>query len=293
MARKRSTPPPPEAAKLTAEGIRLGLKKLERRIEDLEQFDVKTISERFDAKTQALTEKINDTILEIFGHDTVEYRRYSVHTLDTLPLIMGRPEHPLPYVQDAYQKGIDETLVKLRSLKETLEEKLEDMGEASETPAQGIGRPNASVGSNRVFVVHGHDELAKNQVARFLSQLGLAPVILHEQPSGGRTIVEKLEAHIDVEFAVVLLTPDDVGYSKDRPEEAKPRARQNVILELGLFLGVLGRSRVCALYKGDMEVPSDYQGVVYVRMDDADGWKLLVAREMRQAGLEIDLNKVI
>jgi hypothetical protein len=240
VAQKRSTPPPPAAAELTAERIRVGLTKLERRIAELEQFDVKTISERFDAKAQALTEKINDTMRDIFDHDTVECRRYSVRSLDTLPLIMGRPQPSLPHIQIGYQKGIDKTLIKLRSLKETLEEKLEDMGDAADTTAQAIGRPSASIGSNRVFVVHGHDQLAKDQVARFLTQLGLTPVILHEQSSGGSTIVEKLEAHIDVEFALVLLTPDDVGHAKEHPQDAKPRARQNVILELGLFLGALG-----------------------------------------------------
>lgn len=291
MARRLTPPPQPEAATLTAEGIRLGLTKLERRIKELEGFDVKTIEERFDAKTQALRDKINDTIRDIFGHGTVEYNRYSVYSLDTLPLTVGGPRYPLPQVQDAYKKGIDETLVKLRSLKDTLEEKLEDMGAAEVSAPQTPPPGKASVGSRRVFVVHGQDEIAKNQAARFLSQIGLEPVILHEQPSGGRTVIEKLETYIDVEFALVLLTPDDIGHAKDHPEEAKSRARQNVILELGLFLGALGRNRVCALYKGDIEVPSDYQGVVYVPMDDADGWKFLVAREIGQAGLDVDLNK--
>ncbi len=293
MARRRSQPPQPETSKLTADGIRLGLTKLDRRIQDLETFDVATIEERFDAKTQALTEKINETIRDIFGHETVEYNRYSVHTLDTLPLIMGGPRHPLAQVQEAYQKGINETLIKLRSLKETLEEKLEDMQAAGTVAVRDSPSDPVAPRTGRVFVVHGHDELAKNQVARFVSQIGLEPVILHEQPSGGRTVIEKLETHIDVDFALVLLTPDDIGHAKKHPEEAKPRARQNVILELGLLLGALGRNRVCALYKGEMEIPSDYQGVVYVSMDDAESWRLLVAREIRQAGLEVDLNKVI
>jgi predicted nucleotide-binding protein len=141
--------------------------------------------------------------------------------------------------------------------------------------------------------VHGHDELAKQKVARFVDQLDLTPVILHEQPSEGKTVIEKLETHSAVDFAVVLLTPDDVGYPADQQNQAKPRARQNVILELGLFLGTLGRNRVCALYKGNVEIPSDYLGVVYVQMDDAEGWKLSLAREIRQAGVDVDLNKVI
>jgi predicted nucleotide-binding protein len=141
--------------------------------------------------------------------------------------------------------------------------------------------------------VHGHDEAAKEVMARFVERLGLTPVILHEQPSSGNTIIEKLLAHMDVDFTLVLLTPDDVGSLVSTPSSLKSRARQNVVFELGLFVGALGRKKVCALYKGDVELPSDYQGVLYVPMDDAGGWKLLLAREMRHAGLDIDMNKAV
>jgi predicted nucleotide-binding protein len=101
----------------------------------------------------------------------------------------------------------------------------------------------------RVFIVHGHASEAKESLARFLERVGLEPIILHEQPNSGRTIIEKFEVYADVGFAVVLLTPDDVGAPKDAPTELKPRARQNVIAELGYFYGKLSRHRVCALYK--------------------------------------------
>lgn len=116
---------------------------------------------------------------------------------------------------------------------------------------------------------------------------------MHEQPNSGRTIIEKLEGHLDVDFAVVLLTPDDVGGLAGDPPRLQNRARQNVVLELGLFIGALGRGRVCALYKGDLELPSDFDGVVYVPMDDAGGWRLLLAREMKQAGMNVDLNRAM
>lgn len=290
MAKKRSkSTSPPRSAELTADDIRKGLKKLDRRIQDLEQFDVQVIEERGDAQTRALREKINGTIRDIFGHDTVEYRQYSVSDLDTLPIIVNGPRHPLSRVQEGYQKGIDRALVSLRGLRETLQEKLDDMDDDAEMLPE---TERLETGSNRVFVVRGHDDAAKEQVARFLTKLDLEPIILHEQPSGGRTIVEKLEAHSAVAFALVLLTPDDIGHPKDQPENASLRARQNVILELGLFLGALGRSRVCALYKGDdMEIPTDYQGVIYVPMDGS--WQLVVAREMKHTGVDIDLNKAI
>lgn len=140
--------------------------------------------------------------------------------------------------------------------------------------------------------MHGHDEAVKEAVARFISKLELEPIILHEQPSQGRTVVEKLEAHGDVGFAVVLLTPDDIGGSKE-PANLQPRARQNVVLELGYFLALLGRENICALYKGDLELPSDYLGVIYVPFDSGGGWRLTLAREIKAAGFPIDMNKAI
>ena len=147
--------------------------------------------------------------------------------------------------------------------------------------------------SRRVFVVHGHDEGAKQAVARFLERLDLEAVILHEQANEGRTIIEKFEAEADVAYAVVLFTPDDVGYPAGKVDELKPRARQNVVLELGFFMAALGRERLCVLYKGGVEIPSDYAAVLYVELDDGDAWRVAVAREMVHAGIEIDLNKAM
>ena len=87
------------------------------------------------------------------------------------------------------------------------------------------------------------------------------------------------------------MTPDDVGTTKAEPVNTLPRARQNVVLELGYFIGLLGRNRVCALYKGGVELPSDYSGVGYLRLDDAGAWQLLLARRLKEAGLDVDLNK--
>lgn len=145
---------------------------------------------------------------------------------------------------------------------------------------------------NRVFIVHGHDDGPREAVARFLERLGLTPIILHEQVSRGRTIPEKLQEYSDVGFAIVLLTPDDEGRAKGG--ELKPRARQNVILELGYFIGRLGRERVCALLKEDVEMPSDYMGVVYVPFDGAaGGWRLNLARELEGADYQVDWNAVM
>jgi predicted nucleotide-binding protein len=147
--------------------------------------------------------------------------------------------------------------------------------------------------SNRVFLVHGHDNELKEKTARFLEKLDLVPIILHEQPSKSSTIIEKFEKYSDVDFAVVLLTPDDLGGSIAGSDPPKKRARQNVIFELGYFLGKLGRENVVALIKDDdIEIPTDYFGVMYIAVDNFDAWKMTLAREIKDAGLKIDSNKV-
>lgn len=145
--------------------------------------------------------------------------------------------------------------------------------------------------SNRVFIVHGHDGEARESVARFISSVGLSPVILNEQANQGRTVIEKVEANSDVGFAVVLLTPDDVGRAKDT-KKLESRARQNVLLELGYFIARLGRANVCALKKGEVSIPSDFAGVVWEPMD-GEGWKLRLAKELRAAGYEPDLRGLL
>ena len=146
--------------------------------------------------------------------------------------------------------------------------------------------------SNKVFIVHGHDDAARHSLARFLEKLGLQAVILQEQPNQGRTIIEKYEAvAAEVGFAVVLLTPDDMGSSSSSSVQSQ-RARQNVIFELGYFVGKLGRGRVCLLRKGDVEMPSDLFGVVYTELDSGDGWKHRLVAELKAANLQFDANRM-
>ena len=143
--------------------------------------------------------------------------------------------------------------------------------------------------------MHGHDRELRERVARLLHRLDLTPlVILEEQPDGGRTILEKFEQNalaVGVN-AVVLLTPDDVGAAagEELPPSAN-RARQNVILELGYFMGALGRSNVAALCSDEIERPSDIHGLLYIDISRV-GWELRLAKEMRDAGLPVDLNKL-
>lgn len=138
----------------------------------------------------------------------------------------------------------------------------------------------------QVFIVHGHDELAKFEMSEYLQNLGLEPIILSLQVSSGRTIIEKIEHYTNVGFAVVLYTPCDIGY-KSNSLIMKYRARQNVIFEHGYLIGKLGRNRVAALVKGDIETPNDISGVVYITSDEKGHWKDTLKEEMRSVGYKI------
>ena len=156
-------------------------------------------------------------------------------------------------------------------------------------------RREKTITSKKIFIVHGHDNEAKITVARTLEQLGLEAVILHEQPDQGKTIIEKLESFTtEAAYAIVLYTGCDVGRAKENPESTnQPRARQNVVFEHGLFIGCLGRERVCALVKGKIEKPGDLDGVVYIQMDDAGAWKLQLCKNLQAVGIDADANKII
>ena len=146
--------------------------------------------------------------------------------------------------------------------------------------------------SDRVFIVHGRDA-AKPDISAFVDGQGLKPVILSDQPSGGKTVIEKVEEYGDVGYAIVLLTPDDEGRLRDSTDSQKPRARQNVVFELGYFIGRLGREYVCALTKGELELPSDYAGVVYIPYGDSTDWKARLMAELRSAGYTVDPSKLL
>jgi len=145
--------------------------------------------------------------------------------------------------------------------------------------------------TGKVFVVHGHDGAPKAEVARFIEKLGFEAIILHERPNKGRALITKFrEEAAGVGFAVVLMTPDDLGKAGNAAE-LNARARQNVVFELGFFIGKIGPERVAALVKGNIELPSDFDGVVYISLDN-DDWKTKLGTELKVAGYKIDWNKV-
>ena len=200
--------------------------------------------------------------------------------------VRTRPPSPQERLDDV-RKEIAEQIQRLESIRERLE--LIPLSPGVIRTASRIERPH----TNKAFIVHGHDEAARETVARFLEKLGVEAIVLHEQATQGRTLVEKLEHYANVDFAVVLLTPDDVGSEADKADELQPRARQNVVLELGFFVGKLSRSHVCALHKGPLELPSDYLGVGYVPLDTGGGWRLQLAKELRSAGFTVDMNDAL
>ena len=149
----------------------------------------------------------------------------------------------------------------------------------------------SSKANRKVFIVHGHDDAATSETARFIEQLKLIPIILREQPSAGNTIIEKIEANSDVGFGIVLYTECDLGTVKTEPDKLKFRARQNVVFEHGYLIGRIKRKNVCALVKGNIETPNDISGVVYVKMDS--GWKMELFKELKNSGFDIDANNII
>ncbi|WP_284554499.1 nucleotide-binding protein [Lelliottia sp. T2.26D-8] len=155
----------------------------------------------------------------------------------------------------------------------------------------GFSNQNPIITRNKrkVFIVHGRDNEAKQEVARFISDLGLEPIVLHEQASQGRTIIEKIERYTnDADFALVLYTACDHGRGAyETKVSPRNRARQNVVFEHGYLMAKLGRENVCALVKGDIETPNDISGVVYVSLDSSGGWKISVMTELKSCGYDL------
>lgn len=143
------------------------------------------------------------------------------------------------------------------------------------------------VNGTKVFIIHGHDELLKAQVQLLLSRAGVSNIVLHEQADRGRTIIDKLiEESRDANYAIALLCPDDIM------GDGTQRARQNVIMEIGYFMGKLGKERIRLVKKGDTEIPSDLQGILYENYDEAGAWKMKIAKELIAVGIFVDFEAI-
>lgn len=190
---------------------------------------------------------------------------------------------------DFHQVAIDELNAKILNLN-NLKQKLELI------PCEVKEDKNTVIkfDSKRIFIVHGHDTALKVTVARILEKLDLESVILHEQENNGKTIIEKFESNAEeCGYAVILLTADDWGYAKEENDDSKKaRARQNVVFEMGFFMGKLGRDRVFLLLDKGVDKPGDLDGIIYHPTDN-ETWKYDLVKELRSSGYNVDANKII
>jgi predicted nucleotide-binding protein len=220
------------------------------------------------------------TLLEQSFSSRAEADRYAY-----VPIRMGMPRS-LEQKIEILRDDARELIRRLKSLKAQL-----DLYEKRRPEEKAARRPDTRDGS--IFVVHGHAGEARETVARFLERVATRPVILDEEANRGQTVIEKFERFGSVAaFAVVLLTGDDEGRKRGDGEPQR-RARQNVVFEFGYFIGKLGRDRTAILYEPSVELPSDLRGYVYVELDAGEAWKSRLARELKEAGISVDMNKDI
>ena len=238
-----------------------------------------------------------DLLIKLFDNPSVSNDYKGIYRRGSLGYAARMGLSAIPDLEDKireYQKDMADSIISLRGISDRLELFGEVLDNASQTfDNKGISDNPTRTFGDEVFIVHGHDEAAKQSIARFVEKFNLKAIILDEQVSKGQTIIDKFEEYADkAGFAIVLLTPDDIGAPKDKQGGLKDRARQNVILELGYFLHKLGRKRVRVLHKKEVELPSDIHGIVYVPMNNPNDWQLKLAKEMKQVGLPVDLNKL-
>jgi predicted nucleotide-binding protein len=295
MARRPSASSSPQPANLSVDQMRFGVIAIKRRIADLEAFDPSKIPARGHHDVSALEKRIEETLSDLFGHDTTDFHRYrEAASLDNGPHFISAgfgPARIEPF-QDYLRDGKAQALALLQGAVTGLEERIKDREELAEPTGAPANAPRGALDLSKVFIVHGHDGAPKADVARFIEKLGFEAIILHERPNKGRTLITKFREEAEgVRFAVVLMTPDDLGKALSAAD-LNARARQNVIFELGFFIGKLGSERVAALVKGEVERPSDFDGVVYISLDK-DDWRVSLGKELKEAGYKVDWNKVM
>jgi predicted nucleotide-binding protein len=222
-------------------------------------------------------------LAEVYGESSIIFKEFDRIRFDPGVYYQGQPQSD--YVEP-FNNGLNEAKGFLESRVDDLRENL---AQDKQSPSDPPSLPDAV--ARKIFVVHGHDHGNKETVARFLETLDLEPIILHEQADQGKTVIEKFEVHAaGVQCAVVILTADDIASSKQNPEQKELRARQNVILELGFFVGRLGRERTFALVEKGLTLPSDIHGLIYIPMDGGE-WRMRLVKELKAAGLQVDANR--
>lgn len=293
MASRRTPTPPP--AKLTME-LAVSRDNAKQRLQDrinqgmeLKQRQVGT-REALDefSNSYGKWDRFNSELLRrIFTTDEAakEYDYWGVGIISLREPALGER------IADVY-KDIDKKTHRLDSIVERLE--LIPLS-SQIAPTEPVRLSSILPKTKKVFVVHGHDEIAKTGLEVFLHEIGLEPIVLHRQADVGLTVIEKFEKHSDVGYAFILLTPDEVAYlasdetKADAERKKELRARPNVIFEFGYFIGKLGRSKVCCLYTGAVSLPSDVNGMIYKRYDKSiEEVAYSVIKDLKASGYEVD-----
>jgi predicted nucleotide-binding protein len=302
MAR-RPPHPPPEDRVLSIADMRNGIERTTLRLDELKLLDPRSITTYRSQQIVSLETAIEQTLAAVFGQDTPKFKLYRpACDLEPAPVLRMVPDFVAvrgggggrdSVNVDELQHGIAErqrrAVVLLEQAIKGPEEEIAYRGEQSSQAAEIASQSHPN---NKVFLVHGRDDAAKNAVALFLRAIGLNPIILHQRPNGGRHLLTKFREEAEgAGFAVVLMTADDEGGLAGATDRW-PRARQNVVFELGFFIGKLGPANVAALVKGDVEKPSDFDGIAYIPFDASNHWKTDLARELQHAKVPFDPEKV-
>ncbi len=288
--------------------IDLAISKLRTLIENTRKLESQAIAFD-DPKVDAMQKTVRETIREIFGSDSPEYYDHSQHKIwhGGHIYLEARSKR-----QEKFVAGIPHTISMLEGLIVRLEDRRNILKDEAPAPASSAkptavtatkqptpivqNRRSSSVVeatelprrimTRRVCIVHGQNDALKNAVVEFLEKQGLEAVILHKQRNSDRNIVEKIESLPEVDYAIVLLSQDDF------PQPGKPikagKPQRNVLLELGYYIGRLGKSRVCALYKGQGKLPPDYNGIECLSINDSQVWRRLLTLELQDAGFELE-----
>lgn len=242
------------------------------------------------------TININDTTLEE-AKRFLDWYQSGVSTQYVLP--NGFALHSANSVERIKVYEIDTSIHPVSEIKKAQRETLQDITTSEDDVFEQFGKDITSNLINRmnlntatresVLIVHGHDDNLKWEVKNILSLLGLSPIILHEEPNKGHTIIEKFEELANkASFAIVLYTACDIG-GKDKAN-LKPRPRQNVVFEHGYCVSKYGRNRVAVIIDDGVEKPSDIDGILYINRRD---WKNQIPKELKSAGFKIDLNNLV
>lgn len=290
MARRE--PPVKRSAELTPDQLQAGISRLGKVLDRVRQFEPQSVTDQFAIPhVEQLSAAIDDALVRTFGPDSLEYDRYipAIH-FDNGPFNAAF-DVPIQEVHRSLARSKASNIVLLEQAIETLNERLAEAGVLASS-SQNTSRSNAHE-SRKVFLVHGRDDAAKNEVALFLRAIGLEPIILHLRPNGGRHLLTKFREELEgAGFAVILMMPEDEG-GLAGTVDLRPRARQNVVFELGFFIGKLGPANVAALLKGDVEKPSDFDGIAYIPFDLSGRWKMDLARELHHAKVPFDPAKAL